>query len=280
MDPAAVATLLARGETSRWSNLGYWETARRYPEAARALAIRLAEAVDLRGAERVLDVGVGCGEQLLLWLQEFEVGHVVALEPRPAALAVARDRIAEAGLSKRVSFHLDPAAALAPTHGEGFDRALALDCAYQFPSRARDLARIAARLRPGGRLAATDLVEGKAPSRIFRALAPGFGIPRDNLCSPSAYREQVAQAGLVGLQLSCWTRAVLGGFAGFARREFLHWLRPSRAAAAIAATAAVAAIAAQTASVDYVLVCAERPPVEPEGTGTFRTAMDTVKAPG
>src|SRR5687767_11162216 len=45
-----------------WLNLGYWKEARTYPEAAAALARKLADAAQLGPGDRVLDAGFGFGE--------------------------------------------------------------------------------------------------------------------------------------------------------------------------------------------------------------------------
>ena len=47
-----------------WGNLGYWEKARTYPQAASALAMRLAEKARLRDAKTIVDIGFGCGDQI------------------------------------------------------------------------------------------------------------------------------------------------------------------------------------------------------------------------
>ena len=46
-----------------WLNLGYWETARRYPDAAGAMARTLGEAARLGPRDHLLDVGFGFAEQ-------------------------------------------------------------------------------------------------------------------------------------------------------------------------------------------------------------------------
>src|SRR5688572_6050709 len=46
-----------------WLNLGYWESARTYPEAAAALACQLGDAAGLGPGDELLDVGFGFAEQ-------------------------------------------------------------------------------------------------------------------------------------------------------------------------------------------------------------------------
>ena len=56
----------SQAEKPLWLNFGYWKTARTYPEACAALALRHAEAAALSPEDEVLDVGFGYAEQDLL----------------------------------------------------------------------------------------------------------------------------------------------------------------------------------------------------------------------
>jgi microcystin synthetase protein McyJ len=51
-----------------WLNLGYWKVARKYPDAARAMASTLADAAKLGPTDELLDLGFGFAEQDLFWL--------------------------------------------------------------------------------------------------------------------------------------------------------------------------------------------------------------------
>jgi microcystin synthetase protein McyJ len=55
-----------------WLNLGYWETATSYPDAANALASKTALYSRLKNRSIVVDVGCGFGESLLLWRSRFD----------------------------------------------------------------------------------------------------------------------------------------------------------------------------------------------------------------
>lgn len=64
-----------------WSNLGYWEDGQSsYPEAGQALAMRLADRLQLDANDRVLDLGCGQGASLLLWRQHYHVQQLCAVE--------------------------------------------------------------------------------------------------------------------------------------------------------------------------------------------------------
>ncbi len=64
-----------------WSNLGYWENSQSsYPEACQTLATHLADRLQLKSNDRVLDLGCGQGASLLLWQQHYHVQQLCAVE--------------------------------------------------------------------------------------------------------------------------------------------------------------------------------------------------------
>ena len=64
-----------------WSNLGYWEKNQSsYPEACQTLATHLADRLQLKSNDRVLDLGCGQGASLLLWQQHYHVQQLCAVE--------------------------------------------------------------------------------------------------------------------------------------------------------------------------------------------------------
>ena len=54
-----------------WLNLGYWKDAQTYPDACRAMVIKLGEAAELQSTDTVLDLGCGFGEQDALLVEQF-----------------------------------------------------------------------------------------------------------------------------------------------------------------------------------------------------------------
>ena len=255
MDWVGVAGLLNRDAPSRWANLGLWSGAHDYPGAARGLALRLGASAGLAPGQRVLDLGVGCGDQLSVWA-DFGVAHVDACEPDDAARERAFAHVSREGLGDRVALHAVGAEAVGRLAPARYDRVLALDCAYQFPAVA--LERAVARLRPGGRLALTDLLLGSAaPRRVVSAVAPAFGISRAHLCPAGVYRSRLAGLGLVDVHIQRLTDDVLGGFARHA--PGLAAGSPRSRALPVRITAAAAGFAARRRWLDYVLVSAERP---------------------
>ena len=130
-----------------------WDTDERR-ERAEAVAKAIRSAVPLTPETRTIDLGAGTG--LLGLALVDEVGELVLAEPSSGMLEVAREKISRLGRPgvSAVSFDLmadaPPGAAVRP-------RDLAARRSTTSPTRAPALAAILGLLRPGGRLALSDL---------------------------------------------------------------------------------------------------------------------------
>lgn len=234
--PPAGAVALNGGAPSRWTNLGLWTAARDYPEAARALAVAVGDAAQLRPSDVVLDLACGYGDSLQLWVEHFGVDRVVGVEPDPAVVHTARSRIAAWGLSGRVSVVAGRAESIELGRVlPSVTAVVCVDAAYHF--RGRDwLRRALAALPAGGRIALSELTFGPRAARSWRlrAFARLVGIPRENLIAPQAL--DAVHDG-PGTRVHCDRRvgeAVLDGFvarapsAGFGVRLTRAMLRLTR----------------------------------------------------
>lgn len=125
-----------------WGNLGYWQAGDDYSMACKGLANQLAVAAGLNSSSRILDVGFGCGDQLLLWLNEHRIESLCGINYSFSQTAVAQQRLVSNGYleaadnihSADVSKLLD-LPQLKTAHLNEINTVLALDCAYHFPSR-------------------------------------------------------------------------------------------------------------------------------------------------
>jgi hypothetical protein len=126
-----------------------------YHPGGAPLTRRLADRLDLRPGERVLDVAAGIGTTALLLAAERDV-DVTGIDLGASQVARARRRAADAGLDRRARFEVGDAEGL-PVDDAGFDAAVC-ECAFcTFPDKDTAAAELARALRPGGRVGITDV---------------------------------------------------------------------------------------------------------------------------
>ena len=123
---------------------------------------RVLRALPVRPGQIVADVGAGPGFWTLpLARRVGRRGHVFALDPEPAALAVLRRRLAKAGLRNVTPVLSDDTAPLLPE--AACDLAVIVNVYHHFTEPAAFLKRVARCLRPGGRLANIDWADRDTP---------------------------------------------------------------------------------------------------------------------
>ena len=172
------------GETGQlWENQvhwGYWDepksadgTRADYIAAMQRMDGVLLEAGRVADGQKLLDAGCGFGGTI----QSINAAHAnmdltgLNIDPRQLAAAEAQTTPAD---SNRIGWIAADACAL-PFDDNTFDRVLAVECIFHFPSRETFLAEAARVLKPGGYLAVSDFVPtmmffGKTP--IWKAIQP------------------------------------------------------------------------------------------------------------
>ncbi len=179
------------GETGQlWEHQvhwGYWEdpkaakaTRADYAAAMEQMNSALLEAGRVADGQRLLDVGCGFGGTI----QQINAGHsgmrLTGLNIDPRQLAAAEAQTSAAN-GNHIAWVEGDACQL-PFEDNSFDRVLAVECIFHFPSRERFLADAARVLKPGGYLAVSDFVPtvavfGKTPiwMAIRRQIAKSYG---------------------------------------------------------------------------------------------------------
>ncbi|NUT48067.1 MAG: methyltransferase domain-containing protein [Saccharothrix sp.] len=142
-------------------HFGYWtgpDDTSGKERAQERLTDLMIERVPLAAGQRLLDVGCGVGHPALRFARQTGA-DVVGVTIAPAQVTAATDAAGREALAHRVTFELADAAAL-PFPDAAFDGAWALESMPHIEDRAAVLREVARVLRPGSRLALTDVARG------------------------------------------------------------------------------------------------------------------------
>ncbi|MCS6803252.1 MAG: class I SAM-dependent methyltransferase [Chloroflexota bacterium] len=291
-DPTTLYSYLGGGALlaadTDYLNLGYWqEQPRSYREAGDALAAELARFAGFaerregrrRAPKMIVDVGFGFGEQDVLWARRFGL-TILGLNLTPAQIARASARRLAERLADRIHYARATATAL-PVAAGSVDGVLALESAFHFRLR-DDFFREAFRvLKPGGVLAAADIVAlrplaGWSPDDLARRLMIGLGrrfwhIPAENLYGPEEYRARLAAAGFQQVAIRSIGAAVFPGIRALMRQPATLARFPWRERPLVWLAGDAFWLPYRAGWIDYVLVRGVKP--KPARAGRNRTAQ-------
>jgi ubiquinone/menaquinone biosynthesis C-methylase UbiE len=159
-----------------WENQvhwGYWEdpksadgTRADYVAAMAKMNNVLFEAGKVGDGQKLLDAGCGFGGTIQQLNAEHSHMDLTGLNIDPRQLAAAEAQTTAANDNKIGWVEAD--ACQLPFEDNSFDRVLAVECIFHFPSRERFLAEAARVLKPGGYLAVSDFV----PTMMFFGKTP------------------------------------------------------------------------------------------------------------
>jgi cyclopropane-fatty-acyl-phospholipid synthase len=194
------------------------ETTAGLAEAQQAKLARIAELLDLRPGDEVLEIGCGWGA-LAAHLARAGAGKIVGLTLSPSQLAFARDRLSRAGLDSGVELRLQDYRDVTGA----YDRVVSIEMieavgeAY-WPAY---FAKIAETLKPGGKALIQGITIDEArfddyrarPDFIQRHIFPGGFLPTRSIMAEQATRAglRLAQVEMFGLSyartLATWRDA-------------------------------------------------------------------------
>lgn len=258
------------GRPGQWGSLGCWDDdPPDYAGACEALLQRLVAAAGVQPGAQVLCVACGAGEELTWLLDHAGAAQVVGVERDAAMVHAAQQRLVARPACVRVgsgtqllSLGLAPAC---------FDAVLCVDAAYHLHPRDDFLAQAWALLRPGGRLAYTDLSLAQGHAPLLRAAAWLCGVPAASLLSEEAQRERLRQQGFEAVDVQDLSEAVLGGFQRFVSRRPRNSRRVAWTARLIGPCRA--------AGLGYVLLAGTKPSSRAATACAERTALSSSGTP-
>jgi 2-polyprenyl-3-methyl-5-hydroxy-6-metoxy-1,4-benzoquinol methylase len=199
---------------SSWGNLGYWSqsdispSTMSYPQACRQLACEVADMAGLNSTHSLLDTGFGCGDQLVVWLQEFKLSDVCGVNLSSSQTQYAQQKIAALQLNANIRCELQAGDCCQPFAWQGldphFDRIIALDCIYHFTNKSQYFSLCQQRLLKDGALVVTDLLLNAHIKNIWhkcilKTICYFSHIPFNNIKTLNEYQ---AELNLVGLTIT------------------------------------------------------------------------------
>lgn len=146
---------------------------------------QILETLALRPGQVVCDIGAGTGYFSLRAAKRVgDKGRVFAVDVEPRILDVLRTKIEKTGVRNVTPVLAVAADPLLPPHS--CDLVLIVDAYHHFPDRPNYLGRLAALLKPGGRLADVD----------WPKQATGFGPPLEHRIGREDFLADAAKVGL------------------------------------------------------------------------------------
>jgi arsenite methyltransferase len=219
---------------------------------------------DLRPGEAVLDLGSGGGIDVLLAAERVgPAGRAYGLDMTDEMIALARRNAAEAGVTN--AKFLQGTIEAMPLADESVD-VVTSNCVVNLsPDKARVFTEIARVLRPGGRVAISDIVADDSLAPAERAALGSYESCIAGALSFGEYAAGMAAAGLTGIEIVP-THAVADGIYG----AIVRAIRPAAGATGIEAPRAAEVAAAARAAARSLPPAGEADPLE--GTTAARGA--------
>jgi ubiquinone/menaquinone biosynthesis C-methylase UbiE len=162
---------------SRHIHWGYWENPSTAAATLESLAMaheqlsqQVADSGQVDSGQRVLDCGCGFGGTIANLNDRLDNMDLVGLNLDRRQLEVARQNV-HSKKGNRIEFVEGNACEL-PFDDDSFDRVLAVECIFHFPSRQQFFQEVNRVLRPGGALSLCDFVPRQITLVLDRILRP------------------------------------------------------------------------------------------------------------
>jgi len=196
-------------ENSGYFNFGYWGTgATSQREASDALVDRLVASSASNGG-RILDVACGLGASTERLTQTYPPDMITAINISKKQIADARARV------PGCDFQVMSATEMAFPDNH-FDTVICVEAAFHFDTRDKFFKEAYRVLKPGGSLVLSDILFRP----VSTTLQEFWHIPSANRVSSIAeYRDRLAAAGFVSIDVTDATGFVVGGFT----RNLARW---------------------------------------------------------
>lgn len=242
-------------EQTLFMNMGYWNGATTsLDDACRAMAQMVGERGQFLPQDEILDAGFGFADQDIFWMETFAPSRIDGLNISPTQVRTGWKRVAERGLDSRIQLHMASATAM-PFEDSMFSKVVSLESAFHFVTR-EDFFREAWRvLRPGGRIIVTDIISlpGRPPSK--HAL-------KQNSYARDVYAQKLNETGFTNITVESIREQTCLPFVKYlARRlhdpDIVRRINPLTRRNLLS----FANSADSCADIDYVIACADKPPV-------------------
>lgn len=260
-----------------YANLGWLpeRSSGDYHAAQRFLVRTVADQLQLRPQDRVLEIGCGLGGPARQIAAEFSC-DVFGLELLRSQIEAGRKTIREernsqpcaseaTWRSQDVIHSIQASAQALPFPRETFDAVYSIESAFHYPDKLQFVTEVAAVLKPGGRFAIADVLftgnrrNGWRERQVLRALGA------HSLYTEAEYRQAAQQNGLQFVSITDLTPGVCRSVQKMAPLIFQHWhtLRQARYAVwyllAIAGIAQLSPYTYSSVPARYTLLVFEKP---------------------
>ncbi|MCH7317047.1 class I SAM-dependent methyltransferase [Acinetobacter sp. ANC 5659] len=211
------AKRLGDGALLAWSNLGFWQDQHdHYPQACQSLADQIAQSIQLKSTDRVLDLGCGQGASLLHWTQHYQIQQLSAVELQPNCVKRIQKQLPQVQIHCGSFLNLKALQLL-----NSFDVVLCIDAAYHSDLNSF-LNSASSVLNSKGRIAFHTLMWSEnwlkcsaLQKQKYRYLLKSADVNWQHLMDRQQLAQTLAQQGFTDIQIQDFSEPVLNGFAEY-----------------------------------------------------------------